>query len=138
MIAVKIVIDAYAWIELFIGSERGRKVKELIENAQDVYTPSTVLAETARKFLREGTDEKTIANWLEVITAASTITQIDSITALEAAKCQLELATKAKTSKQNTPSLFDAIVLATARVNQCKILTGDEHFKNLPETIWVA
>jgi predicted nucleic acid-binding protein len=134
---VKIVIDTYAWIELLIGSEKGKKVKELIENAEEVYTPSTVLAETARKFLREGTNEKTITMWLEIITAASVITQIDSTTALEAAKSQLELAKKAKISKQNTPSLFDAIVHATARINQCKILTGDEHFKNLPETIWI-
>ena len=27
----KIVIDAYAWIEYFEGSERGKKVKELLE-----------------------------------------------------------------------------------------------------------
>ena len=134
---MKIVIDTYAWIELLIGSERGNKVKELMENAEEVYTPSTVLAETARKFLREGTDEKTINTWLEIITTASVITQIDSATALEAAKCQIELSQKAKISKQNTPSLFDAIVYATARINQCKIITGDEHFKNLPETIWI-
>jgi predicted nucleic acid-binding protein len=134
---VKIVIDTYAWIELLIGSERGNKVKELMENAEEVYTPSTVLAETARKFLREGTDEKTINTWLEIITNASVITQIDSATALEAAKCQIELSQQAKISKQNTPSLFDAIVYATARINQCKIITGDEHFKNLPETIWI-
>jgi len=134
---VKIVIDTYAWIELLIGSERGNKVKELMENAEEVYTPSTVLAETARKFLREGTDEKTINTWLEIITTASVITQIDSVTALEAAKCLLELSQQAKISKQNTPSLFDAIVYATARINQCKIITGDEHFKNLPETLWI-
>ena len=134
---MKIVIDTYAWIELLIGSERGNKVKELMENAEEVYTPSTVLAETARKFLREGTDEKTINTWLEIITNASVITQIDSATALEAAKCQIELSQQAKISKQNTPSLFDAIVYATARINQCKIITGDDHFKNLPETIWI-
>jgi predicted nucleic acid-binding protein len=134
---VKIVIDTYAWIELLIGSEKGNKVKELLENAEEVYTPSTVLAETARKFLREGTDEKTINAWLEIITTASVITQIDSATALEAAKCQLELSQQAKISKQNTPSLFDAIVYATAKINQCRIITGDEHFKNLPQTIWI-
>jgi predicted nucleic acid-binding protein len=134
---VKIVIDTYAWIELLLGSEKGKKVKELIENAQEAYTPSVVLAESARKFLREGIDEKTIALWLEIIIAASVVTQIDLATALEAANCYVELAKKAKVSKQNTPSLFDALVLATARINKCQILTGDEHFKNLPETIWV-
>ena len=78
---MKIVIDTYAWVELLIGSEKGKKVKELIENADEVYTPSTVLAETARKFLREGIDEKTITSWLEIITSASVMTQIDSTTA---------------------------------------------------------
>jgi predicted nucleic acid-binding protein len=134
---VKIVIDTYAWIELLIGSERGNKVKELMENAEEVYTPSTVLAETARKFFREGTDIKTINTWLEIITTASVITQIDLATALEAAKCQIELSQQAKISKQNTPSLFDDIVYATAKINQSRIITGDEHFKNLPETIWI-
>lgn len=135
---MKIVIDTYAWIELLIGSERGVKVKELIENAEEAYTPSIVLAETARKFLREGTNEKTINTWLEIIINASVITQIDSATAIEAAKCFLELSKKAKASKQNTPSLFDAIIQATALIKQCKIVTGDEHFKNLPETIWIG
>jgi predicted nucleic acid-binding protein len=134
---VKIVIDTYAWIELLIGSQKGQKVKEHIENAEEVFTPGTVLAEAARKFQREGTDENTINTWLETITASSVITQINAATALEAAKGHKELAHKAKISKQNTPSLFDAIVLATARINQCKIITGDEHFKNLPETIWI-
>ena len=29
--AAKIVIDAYAWIELFIGSEKVGRIKELLE-----------------------------------------------------------------------------------------------------------
>lgn len=135
---MKIVVDTYAWIELLIGTEKGKKVKQILENAQEIYTPSIVLAEAARKFLREGNDENTILNWLDVITATSTITQIDPTIALEAAKCQLLLAEKAKKSRQNTPSLFDAIVLATCVVHQCKVLTGDEHFKDLPETIWLS
>jgi hypothetical protein len=32
-IVLKIVTDPYAWIEHFIGSENGRKVDELLENA---------------------------------------------------------------------------------------------------------
>jgi predicted nucleic acid-binding protein len=134
---VKIVIDTYAWVELLLGSEKGKKVMEILENAEETYTPSIVLAESARKFLREDNNESTVAEWLDIINAASNITQIDSALALEAAKCHLELSEKAKHSKLNTPSLFDAIVLATARINQCKVLTGDEHFKDLPETIWL-
>ena len=134
---MKIVIDTYAWIELLIGSDKGKKVKKLLVDAETVYTPSTVLAEIARKFFREGIDEETITAWLEIITNASLITQIDSANAIETAKCYAELAEKSKIAKQNTPSIFDAIVLAVARINQCKVLTGAEHFRGLPDTIWV-
>lgn len=135
---MKIVVDSYAWIELLIGSEKGAKVKDLLDKADEVYTPDTVLAETARKFLREGTDEETINRWMEIITNASTVIPIDSAIALEAAKCYLELAVKAKNFKRNTPSLFDAIVCATAKTKSCKIVTGDEHFKSLSDILWVG
>ncbi len=135
---MKIVVDTYAWIELFLGSEKGKKVKQIVENAEEVYTPSIVLAETARKFLREGNDENAVTEWLDIINTASNVTKIDSALALEAAKCHGELSERSKGFKQNTPSLFDAIVLATARMNQCRVLTGDEHFKDLAETIWLS
>ena len=132
------MIDAYAWIEFFIGGEKALKVKELLENAEEIYTPGTVLAEIARKYIREGADEKVVDTRLQVIASASNVTLVDVETALEAAKCYLELAKLAKESKLNTPSLFDAIVLGTSRLLESKIVTGDEHFKNLPETIWIG
>jgi predicted nucleic acid-binding protein len=134
----KIVIDAYAWIELFLGSEKGRKAKEIIEDADEVYTPDTVLAEIARKYLREGVDEKNIDARLETIVAASNIAHIDAKLAIEAARCYVELAMNARRLKLKSPSLFDAIVLATGRLLRSKIVTGDEHFRNLSETLWVG
>jgi predicted nucleic acid-binding protein len=135
---VKIVIDSYAWIELFIGSEKGRKVKEIIEGADEVYTPDAVLAEIARKYIREGIEEKIVDARLAEITGASNITPVDAKLAMEAARCYLELVANAKKSKLNAPSLFDAIVLAVGRSLKSKIVTGDAHFKTLPETVWVG
>jgi predicted nucleic acid-binding protein len=135
---VKIVIDAYAWIEHFIGSAKGQKVKEIIESADEVFTPGTVLAEIARKYLRVGVDEKIVDSRLQEITGASNIIPVDTNLALESARCFLELSAKAHKSKQKNPSLFDAIVLATGRLLESKILTGDEHFKSLPETVWIS
>lgn len=134
---MKIVIDAYAWIEFFAGSEKGCKVKEMMENADEVFTPGTVLAEVARKYIREGTGDRTVDARLEMMSAASNIVHVDTKLASEAAKCHLELATKCRKSKLNTPSLFDAIVLATARLLKSKVVTGDEHFKNLSDTVWI-
>ncbi len=135
---MKIVIDSYAWIELFIGSAKGTKIKELLEEAEEIYTPGTVLAEIARKYVRDGIDEKTVDERLQLICSSSNITPIDAETAIESARCYLELAKVAKRSKLNAPSLFDAIVLGTSRLLKSKVLTGDEHFRNLPETIWIG
>jgi len=51
MIEVRIVADTYAWIELFIGSE----------------TPDIVLAEIARKYLREGVGKGIIIERLKLM-----------------------------------------------------------------------
>lgn len=134
---MKIVIDSYAWIELFIGSAKGCKVKEIVESADEVYTPDTVLAEIARKYIREGVEDKIVNTRLEQIIGASNITYLDAELALESARCYLELADNARKNKLNSPSLFDAIVLATGRSLESKILTGDEHFRFLPETVWI-
>jgi predicted nucleic acid-binding protein len=50
----------------------------------------------------------------------------------------LELVERAKERKLKAPSLFDAILLATARTLGAKLLTGDEHFKGIDETIWIG
>ncbi len=132
------MIDAYAWIELFIGSTQGVKVKQLLEEAEEIYTPGTVLAEIARKYSREGVDEKTVEERLQLIISSSNVTPIDAETAIEASRSYLELAKIAKRSKTNDPSLFDALVLGTCRRLKSKVVTGDEHFRNLPETIWIG
>lgn len=134
---MKIVIDAYAWVEIFIGSKKGEKVKEKLAEAVEVYTPDIVMAEIARKYLREGTDQQKISRRLKIIKEGSDIASINIDIAFESAKCCMELSEKAKTEGLRAPGLFDAIVLATARVLNAKVMTGDEHFKNLPETLWI-
>ncbi len=134
---MKIVVDAFAWIEFFLGSKKGKKVKEILEQSDEVLIPDTVIAEVARKYHREGVDEATIRSRLETIVEASDVVSIDDELALEAAKCYAELLRKAKKTNLSVPSLFDAIVLATCRLRAARALTGDEHFKNLAETLWL-
>jgi predicted nucleic acid-binding protein len=109
---VKIIVDSYAWIEIFLGSAAGGEAREKIMKADQVFTPDTVLAEIARKYHRE-----------EI--------------ALDSAKAYEELESKARKERLDKPSLFDAIVLAVARANDGKVLTGDRHFQNLHETVWL-
>jgi predicted nucleic acid-binding protein len=136
--AVKIVADAYAWIELFSGTRNGEFVKARMEGAETVITPDSVLAEVARKYLREGMKEETTRQRLSTILEASEPAFIDDDIAIEAGKAYLQLEKRAKVSGLEKPSLFDALVLAVARRNDGKVLTGDTHFKGLPETIWIS
>ncbi|HMK94553.1 MAG TPA: PIN domain-containing protein [Candidatus Limnocylindrales bacterium] len=135
---MKTVVDSYAWIEHFIGSEKGRKVDEILQNSDEIYTPDMVLAEVARKYAREGVDERIIHTRLQQIEDASTIVGLDAELALEAAKCYLEMEADAKKRKLTLPGLFDAIILATGKSLDAKILTGDQHFRNLVETLWLG
>jgi len=132
-----IVFDSYAWIEYFLGSEAGKIVKENL-NIEEVVTPSIVLAEIARKYLREQMDEKEIVRRLEFVSANSAIVEIDVDSSVVAAKAYLEILEKAKQEKLKKPSLTDGIVLAIGKTLGAKIITGDEHFKRLTEVIFIA
>jgi predicted nucleic acid-binding protein len=135
---VKIVADSYAWIELFAGTRKGEFVKARMEEAETVITPDTVLAEVARKYIREGIKEDTARQRLSIILEASEPAYIDDEIAVEAAKAYLQLEKRAKDAGLDKPSLFDAVVLSIARRNDGKILTGDQHFEGLPETMWIG
>lgn len=133
-----VVIDSFAWVEMFIGSKKGEVARDAIQEAEEAYTPDIVLAEIARKYIREGADVQTINERLTAIEEISEVVPVDREIALGSAECYMLLAEKARREKLRPPSLFDAIVLATARTMKAKIVTGDQHFRGLDETLWVG
>lgn len=134
-----VVVDTHAWIEYFRGTAKGEAVKKHLLSARNIYTPSIVLAEIARKYLREGLARDAVGERLRLITNISTIIPIDAELALEAGEAYLELLKHSRKLKlKQKPSLNDAIVLATARRVGAKVITGDQHFKNLRETLWIG
>jgi len=132
-----IVSDSYAWIEYFLGSDSGRIVKEYVD-AGELVTPPIVLAEVARKYLREGMKEEDVARRLSFIEFNSTVKEIDSELSIAAARAYLELLERAKTEGLKKPSLADGIVLAIGRILKAKIITGDEHFRGLDEVVYIG
>lgn len=130
-------MDSYAWIELFLGTCKGDKTKRLILEAQEVRTPDIVLAEISRKYSREQIDLKIVRARLETVSSTSIVTGIDTSLAIRTGPIHEELKEKAKREHLDSPSLFDAIVLATARAHNSSVVTGDEHFRGLAETIFL-
>jgi len=135
---LRIVVDTYAWIELFIGSNKGEIVRDAIAKANEVFVPDIVLAEIARKYLREGESEEVVRQRIEWVTDIARIVAIDEDTAMLSGIVYMELVEKSKVEGISKPGLADAIVLAITRTLEAKVVTGDKHFKGLNEVIWVG
>jgi predicted nucleic acid-binding protein len=131
----KYIIDAYAWIEYFRASKYGEAAKEYIESADSV-TPSIVVAELSRKLQREielgnETSEGRLKR-LEFISATSQVVELDFELAVVVGKTACEM-----NKKTQGCGLADAVVLCTARNLKGKVVTGDEHFKDLKEVVFI-
>lgn len=126
----KYVIDAWAWIEYLIGSKRGGKVKEILDDEEnEVYTCAVTLAEVISKVAREKRDVQAA---FTMVSTNSQIVSANTDLSLQAGLIHFEMR---KTLKDF--GLSDAYVLATARQLESRILTGDLHFKNVKDAVLI-
>lgn len=112
--------DSWAWVEYFLGSKAGRRVRDLVEGNEVLFTPVICLAEIKAKYLREGHDP---ADRLQFIKARTSTIDIDAIVAESAADLKV----------RHRLHLVDALVLACAGARKSELVTGDKHFRGLPE-----
>lgn len=133
-----LVIDSFAWVE-FLGAGRyGTAVKSVFEGDDRIVTPDVVLAEVARKLARDGAPEDTVRGHLGSMILLSEPQPITLDIALRTYDCDRELRARAKSSRLDGPGFVDALILATARVLNARVLTGDPHFQGLPDTVWLG
>ncbi len=122
------VIDAWAWIEYFNGSDFGRKVSHYLENEHnELFTLSVTLAEVTSFFVRKQKDPN------DAFAAITTLSKVESVDA-DLAKFTGELHASLKKSMGDF-GLADAFILAFAKKNNVKIISGDPHLKKQKETI---
>jgi len=121
------LLDSFAWMEYFMGTHKGEKVRRFVDDSSQLYTSPIVIAEIYSKSLRtDGNAE--VRN--DFIVKRCAVVVLDEKIAIEAAKIHAE-------NKVNTPDfgLADAIILASARSRNMKVLTGDPHFKNFEDSV---
>lgn len=116
------VIDSYAWVEYFRGSNEGKTAQEYIEN-ENCATSSITIAELSEKYKRENRNFK---DDFEFIISRTKIIELNTETALIAG--QINCGNKKKIKNWG---MADSIILATAKLLNAKVVTGDEHFRNL-------
>ena len=126
----KFLIDTFAWIEYFKGTKKGEMVRDCIEK-EKTFTPTIVLAELSDVYERTK-----VPNWerdLAFIISKTTILDLNQQQAIESGKIKNAVRKKYKTKF----GLADAIILATARKMNAKVVTGDKHFEKLSEVVFI-
>lgn len=124
----KLIIDSSAWIEYFLGTQKGAKVRELIKN-NETYTASISLAEIVSKFKRNKMDAQLAT---DVIFSNSKIVGINTELSMKAGNLHSEM----RVGKSKF-SLSDAYVLAIAKALKGKVVTGDYDFKALSDVVFL-
>ena len=120
------LIDSYAWIEYFRGTEKGETAKPLIEGGKSA-TSSISLAELSEKYLRENLD---FEEDLKFIISSTKIIDVDKEIALSAGAMNFENKKKIKDW-----GMADAIILASAKKLNAKVVTGDKHFQGMDSVL---
>lgn len=117
------ILDSFAWVEYFRGTEAGRIVAEELEAAV-VGTPLVVVAELRDKYVRER-----VTDWprdLAFIKEATVLLPEDEAIAVRAG----ETKNRMRAEGRRDFGLIDGIIYETARSVNAMLVTGDPHFRD--------
>ena len=124
----KYIVDAWAWIEYFRGTEYGAKLNDILEDpTTDIYTCAITVAEIISKTSRENRDVEAA---YDMLLSNSQIMKLDEKISKQAGLIHFKMR---QTSKDF--GIADAFILAAANKLEAKIITGDPHFKGLENAI---
>jgi len=115
-----VLVDTSAWIEWLIGSATGEKVEVHLPEQSDWLVPTMVQLELAKWLTREVGEDK--ADQVIAFTQVCHVVPLDTEIALAAAEA----------CREHNLATADAIIFATARAHDARLVTCDGHLKGLP------
>jgi predicted nucleic acid-binding protein len=120
-----IVVDSCGWLEWFTDGQLADKYEKYLVDQDNILMPAIILYEVYRILKREVGEEKALlaAGYMK----RSPVIPLDEALALTAADIAL----------QDSLAMADAIIVATARANNCKIITSDSDLKNQPNVKYI-
>jgi len=125
---VRLLLDAFAWVEYFLGSHRGAKVQVLLRRGGvEPITLESNLAEVKGWCLRE---RLRFDDYHAVIRARSRVLPLAQSDWLRAIEIRHEL-------RRNRPTfgLIDALLLAKRDAVRGTVVSGDPHFRGLSRVV---
>lgn len=120
-------LDTFAWLSYFMGDQRGAAVRERLETTDVVYSCPMVIAELTSKLTRIY-DAERAALCVAFVLEHAVLIPHDADIGQQAGLIHHEM-------KARVPDfgMADAFILAAARSRNTRVLTGDPHFKGVPE-----
>lgn len=119
------LIDTYAWVEFFRGTEGGKTVRKILK-AEKCYTSVVTVAELVEWCLRNDLGTR-IEEYAREITRSSILLGLDEQIAMLAGKVNYDRKKMARGW-----GMIDSLILATVVSYNLNIITGDSHFRDLP------
>jgi predicted nucleic acid-binding protein len=131
-----VVFDSYAWLEYAMGNPRAEDIASYLENDEvEILTPSTVLAEVGDVLRRNAVAKETRNQVITYIKGKSLIVSIDSTIAESAGEINFVNNVEKKIKNWE---MLDSMVYAVATERRGRVLTGDPHFKDLKDIIYIG
>jgi predicted nucleic acid-binding protein len=123
-----LLIDAHAWIEYLLGSQKGEKLNEILLNEEnEIKVISITISEVLSKTKRMGMNIETAYN---SIINNSEIIETNAQSAKEAGLLHAKMK-----NEGSSIGIVDCLLIKTAIQTNSKLVTGDLHFKNFKEAI---
>lgn len=119
------LIDTSAWIEWLIASPTGEALAPYLPQQSDWLVPTMVQLELTKWLNREVGEEK--SDRVIAFTQLCQVVSLDTDIAILAAEV-------CRTHKLATA---DAVIFATAKLHNARVVTCDAHFKGLPEVDFI-
>ena len=124
----KYVVDASAWFEYLYGTQKGLKIKPLIEH-KEIATSIVAVGELADKFARTGHRFDIL---LQFIQKRSALIEISVPLLLAAAQFKKEIR-----NKRPKFGMADGVHLATTRQENSILITADSDFSELESVMLI-
>jgi predicted nucleic acid-binding protein len=127
MIPIGFVIDTWVWVEYYLGEDP--RVNEYIENESlDLFTSTISLTEIIKFLHQKNETPENIRQVALEIGVRSLVIPVTEDIAILAGEFR---------SEGFRGGIADSIILATARAGGHKVVTGDPHFKEIPDAVFM-
>jgi predicted nucleic acid-binding protein len=127
MIPIGFVIDTWVWVEYYLGEDP--RVNEYIENESlDLFTSTISLTEIIKFLHQKNESPENIRQVALEMGVRSLVIPVTEDIAILAGEFR---------SEGFRGGIADSIILATARAGGHKVVTGDPHFKEIPDAVFI-